>query len=332
MEILEIIKEKGKAIEEEIDKLIPEGIEPEEFSKASRHLFKAGGKRLRPVLTLCAAEAVGGDSRRVVKSASAFEILHTFTLIHDDIMDKDHLRRGAKTVHEHWDEPMAIIAGDALFAKVFEALNENAKEGSLSFDEITNLFGKVSNASFRICQGQALDIEFGRRRKVTELEYLDMVEKKTGSLFEVSTEVGALLGGGSEEEVNALAEYGRLIGIAFQIRDDLLGSIGEEEKAGKPIGSDIREGKWTYLTVHAYENASSEDQRILLENLRKGDGSEEELQKVMDIFERTGAIDSAVEKSQELADKAKSELEILPKSDSKDFLIELADFSVSREL
>ncbi len=332
MDILEILKKKGKIIDEEIDRIIPEDVEPEEFSKANKYLFKAGGKRLRPILTLYSARAVGGDGRKVIKSASALEILHTFTLIHDDIMDKDELRRGVKTVHKAWNEPMAIIAGDALFAKVFESLTENAKEENLSSEETTQLFETVSRASFEICQGQAMDIEFEDREKVSKSEYLKMVEKKTGALFQASTKVGSLLGGGSPEEVEALGGYGKLMGKAFQIRDDLLGVTGEEEKAGKPIGSDIREGKWTFLIVHAYENANKEQRRILLENLGNEDGSEKEMREIVEIFENTDAIEAAVEKSKNFVERAKSKLEILPDSESKDFLAELADFSVDREI
>lgn len=269
MEILNYLQEKAGTVNEEINNLLPENIEPKKLTEASRHLIEAGGKRLRPALALTASEAVGGKARNAVKTAAALEILHTFTLVHDDIMDQDDFRRGVETVHESWDEPTAIIAGDALFAKVFEALGENAKEEGLSADKIIQLFDIVSKTSFRICQGQTLDMGFEKRKKVKESEYLDMVEKKTGTLIEASTKTGALLGGGTEEEIEALGEYGRLTGIAFQIHDDLLGVAGDQEKVGKPIGSDIREGKWTFLAVHAFQEASTENRDTLLNILRK---------------------------------------------------------------
>ncbi|KXB01229.1 hypothetical protein AKJ41_02260 [candidate division MSBL1 archaeon SCGC-AAA259O05] len=332
MDVLSYLQEKSEIVDEEIDRLIPEDMKPEEFAESTRYLIEAGGKRLRPVLTLTAAEAVGGNSRKVVKSAAAMEILHTFTLVHDDIMDQDDFRRGAKTTHKVWNEAMAINAGDALFAKVFRALTENVKSEALSLDETVQLFDTISETSFEICQGQAMDLGFEKRKKVTESEYLKMVGKKTGALIEASTKTGAILGRGEPNEVKALADYGRLLGIAFQIHDDFLGVAGEQEKVGKPVGSDIREGKWTFLTVHAYEKASQEDRKDLQEVLGKSDATDEELDRVIEIFRRTGAIDFARSKSKDLVEQAKSKLDVIPDSESKDFLLELANFSVEREL
>lgn len=332
MDVLNYLRKKAKIVDEEIDKLIPTDMEPEELANSTRHLIEAGGKRVRPVLTLTAAEAVGGDSHKVVKSAAAMEILHTFTLVHDDIMDQDDFRRGIKTTHKVWNETMAINTGDALFAKVFRALTENAKSENLSLDETIQLFDTVSETSFEICQGQALDLMFEKRKKVTESEYLEMVEKKTGALIKASTKTGAILGEGEPKMVKALGEYGRLLGIAFQIHDDLLGIAGTQEKVGKPIGSDIREGKWTFLTVHAYENASQKDRGTLREILGKSKATDEELNMVIEIFKKTKAIDFAKSKSRELIKKAKKKLEVIPDSESKDFLLELADFTIEREL
>ncbi len=332
MDILDYLQKKAKIVNKEIDKLIPKDTKPRGLGEANRHLIDAGGKRLRPVLTITSAEAVGGNPLNAIESAAAVEVLHTFTLIHDDIMDKDDFRRGTKTVHTNWGEAMAIIAGDALFAKVFESLTKNAKKQKLEPEKIIQLFDTVSKASFEICQGQALDIDFEKRKKVREPEYLEMVEKKTGALIEASTKIGAILGGGSEEEIKALAEYGKLLGIAFQIHDDILGICGEQKKVGKPIGSDIQEGKWTFLIVHSYEKASETDKKILLKILKREETKDKEIQKAMQIFEKTGTIDFAKEKARKLVERAKKELEILPDSEAKEFLIELADFSIEREL
>lgn len=332
MDVLDYLQKKAKIVNKEIDKLVKKDTEPKKLSKANRHLIEAGGKRLRPVLTITSAEAVGGISLNTLESAAAIEVLHTFTLIHDDIMDKDGFRRGTKTVHKTWDDAMAIIAGDALFAKVFEGLTKNAKSQNLESEKIIQLFDTVSKASYRICQGQALDIEFEKRKKVRENEYLEMVEKKTGALIEASTKIGAILGGGSDKEIKALAEYGRLLGIAFQIHDDYLGICGEQEKVGKPIGSDIQEGKWTFLMVHSYEKASDEDRKTLLKILEKEKTQDEEIEKTMKILEKTKTLEFAKNKARKLVEKAKKELEILPESESKDFLLELADFSIKREL
>lgn len=331
MDVLEYLRKKGETVNKEIDKLVPEEIDPEILAEASRHLIKAGGKRLRPVLTLTACEAVGGDSREILEAAAAIELLHTFTLIHDDMMDQDELRRGVKTVHEVWGDPIGIIAGDALFAKVFEALGQTAKKEDYTKKDITRIFNIVSKASLKICQGQAMDIEFEKRKKVETSEYLEMVEKKTGALMQTSTKVGAILGRGSKIETENLSEYGRMMGIAFQIQDDLIEVVGKEEKVGKPIGSDIKEGKWTFPAVKAFQIASTEKRDILLEALGKKPGRIERPEKAIDIYKETGAIKIAEEKAKNLIEKSKSKLEIFPKSEAKSFLLGLADFSINRE-
>lgn len=332
MDVLSYLRDKAELIDEEIDRLIPSDMEPSELAEASRHLVEAGGKRLRPALTITAAEAVGGKASRVLKPAAALELLHTFTLVHDDIMDQDERRRGVRAVHVCWGESTAINAGDALFALVFRTLSESAKSEGLSAEEIISMLETVSRTSLRICEGQALDMKFESQKEVSGSDYLHMVEKKTGALIEASTKIGALLGGGDPEEVESLARYGRLLGIAFQIHDDFLGAVGDQEKVGKPIGSDIRKGKWTFLTVYAYEESSPEDRDTLLEILGKKDATEGEVREVIDIYRRTGAIDQAERRAKELAERAKSELNVISESRAKDFLLKLADFSVEREL
>ncbi len=332
MDVVEYLKKKSEIIDATIYELLPEDIKPEDLAQSCRHLIKAGGKRVRPVLTLTACEAVGGQPEDVVESAAGLEILHTFTLVHDDIMDRDDFRRGVKTIHEVWDDPIAIITGDALFAKVFEAIARNVKSVDLPADKMVQLFETISETSFEVCQGQALDMDFEKREKVSKPEYIEMVEKKTGALIQTSTKIGGLLGGGSQEEVESLSEYGRLMGIAFQVQDDLLEIAGETDKAGKPIGSDIREGKWTFLAIHAYENGSTGQKEKLLNILQGSGGSKEDTEKIMNIFEETGSIDFAKKRAQELIEEAKSQLEILPETKPKKFLLELADFSINREI
>lgn len=332
MDVSKYLKKKSEIIDNTIDELLPEDIKPQNLAQSSRHLIKAGGKRVRPVLTLTACGAVGGNPEDVVESAVALELLHTFTLVHDDIMDKDDFRRGVKTVHEVWDEPLAIITGDALFAKVFEAVAKNVRRLDITKEKTNQIFEIMSKTSYKVCQGQALDINFEKRENVSKTEYVEMIEKKTGALIKTSTRVGGLLGGGSQEEIEALSEYGRLVGTAFQVQDDLLEIIGEEDKAGKPIGSDIREGKWTFPAIYAYENASPAKRKELLDALQEKGGSEEETEKIINIFEETGAIDFAKRRSQEVITEAKKQLEVLPDTKPKKFLLELADFTINREI
>ncbi|KUO41539.1 MAG: hypothetical protein AVW06_00955 [Hadesarchaea archaeon DG-33-1] len=331
MDVEKYLEERARMVEEEIDKWFPRDIKPEILAKASRHLLDAGGKRLRPCLVLTSCEAVGGRTEDAIEAAAALELLHNFTLIHDDIMDRDEFRRNVKTVHVIWGEPVAIIAGDALFAKVFETLAANAKRLNLSGKRAIELLNAISKASFEICQGQALDMLFEGQKVITEAEYLGMTGSKTGALIEASTRVGALLGNGRPEQVRALAEYGRLIGVAFQIRDDLLGVVGKRKKFGKPICSDIREGKRTLVIVRALSAASKEDRKKLLRVLGNRKASGTDLRQAIEVLKRSGALDYVVEKAREFVAQAKSKLNILPDSKAKRFLLELADFTIKRE-
>jgi geranylgeranyl diphosphate synthase type I len=332
MDVMKYLRKRSRMIEKKVDELFPKRTKPRTLTLASRHLLGAGGKRLRPVLALVSCEAVGGKARDALKAATALELLHTFTLIHDDIMDRDDFRRNVKTVHRAWGEPMAIIAGDALFAKVFEAVAASAKQRRLSSSRTVELFETISRASFEICQGQALDIIFEGRARVKESEYMEMISRKTGALMEASTKMGALLGGGKPREVRALAKYGRLIGMAFQIQDDMLGVAGEQKKFGKPVGSDIREGKRTLIVVCALKTASRRDRAELLRALGNEDASKAEIRRAISILRKTGAIEYAARKARELVEEAKSKLHVLRDSKAKRFLLELADFTVGREL
>jgi len=331
VDVQKYLEKRARMVEEEIDKWFPRETKPEILAKASRHLLEAGGKRLRPCLVLTSCEAVGGRAKDAIETAAALELLHNFTLIHDDIMDRDEFRKNVKTVHVLWGEPVAIIAGDALFAKVFETLTANAKRLKLSGERAVELLNAISRASFEICQGQALDMLFEGRKDITEAEYLSMIGSKTGALTEASTRVGALLGDGKPEQVKALAEYGRLIGMAFQIRDDLLGVVGERKKFGKPIGSDIREGKRTLVIVRALKAAPKEDRKKLLRVHGNRKASEADLRRAIEVLKRSGAVDYAEGKAHEFVAQAKSKLNKLPDSEAKRFLLELADFTVKRE-
>ena len=331
MDVEKYLTEKARIVEEEISRWVQREIEPEVLVKAMRHLLEAGGKRLRPCLLMTACEAVGGKANDAVEAAAAIELLHNFTLIHDDIMDRDEFRRNVKTVHALWGEPVAIIAGDALFAKVFEALAANAARLGLDGARTAELFDVVSKASFEICRGQALDMLMAKREEVSEEEYFEMVAGKTGALMGASAKLGGLLGGGKREQVNALEEYGRLIGMAFQIQDDVLGIVGEPEKFGKPIGSDVREGKRTLLVIRALERASPDDKAELLRALGNERASKAEVERAIEVMRRAGAVEYAREKARELVERAKSELTALADSGAKRFLLELADFVIERE-
>ncbi|MGC8816964.1 MAG: polyprenyl synthetase family protein [Candidatus Hadarchaeum sp.] len=331
MDVLKYLEECAALVEPEIDRWLPRQIQPEVLTKAMRHLIEAGGKRLRPCLALTACEAVGGKREDAIETAAALELFHNFTLIHDDIMDHDEFRRNVKTVHVLWGEPIAIIAGDALFAKVFEAAAANASRLGMSREKTVELFNTLSRASFELCQGQALDMLFEKRNDVTEEEYMQMISGKTGALTEAATKAGALLGNASAAEIQALSRYGRLIGIAFQMQDDVLGILGKQEKFGKPIGSDIREGKKTLIIVKALDLAPGEERRVLLRAFGRSNATDEEIREAIAVLKRVGAVDYVAERARKMVAEAKMELKILPDSRAKEALLGIADFVVERE-
>ncbi|MEM2878701.1 MAG: polyprenyl synthetase family protein [Candidatus Hadarchaeales archaeon] len=329
MNIHSYVRKRLHMVEREIDRWIPKNMKPDTLARAARHLIEAGGKRLRPCLVLAACEAVGGKPGDALESAAAIEMLHNFTLIHDDIMDRDELRRNVKTVHTIWGEPMAIIAGDALFARVFEAAAENARRLGLDGARTVELLSAFSRASFEVCRGQAMDMLFEGRKDVVEKEYMEMVSKKTGALTEASARVGAILGGGSRNQVDSLSSYGRQIGIAFQIQDDVLGIIGKEEKFGKPIGSDIQEGKMTLLVIRAL--SVSDEKKEILRVLGNKNASREEILRTMRLIRDSGAVDYAFDTAKKIVASAKKELDTLPDTEAREFLLHLADFVIRRD-
>ncbi len=280
--------------------------EPQYLYEAAMHLIRAGGKRLRPLATVLAGRMYGLPEELGVKAGAAVEILHNFTLIHDDIIDRDNLRRGVPTVHVLWGTDVAIIAGDLLFAKAFEALGKLAER--VPPDRVVEALNKLSWASTTIAEGQALEFDMVKRDNVTLDEYVTMVYKKTGALFEASLLIGAILAGAPQEELEKLSRYARGIGIAFQIQDDILGLTSTEEKLGKPVYSDIREGKKTILVIYALKHLSPEERSKLLGTLGKKDATREELEEAANLIKKTGAVEYAREEARKYFEDALSAL------------------------
>ncbi len=313
-----------KTIEEELSVITPNNLQ-----EASIYLTKAGGKMLRPSLSLITAEAVGGQKESALKAGSAIELIHTFSLIHDDIMDQDDMRRGMPSVHKVWGDDVAILAGDTLFSKAFETII-NSNQELASPAQINHALSTVADACVKICEGQALDMGFEDRFDVTENEYMEMIFKKTGALIAAATKVGAIMGGASDEVIDAMYEYGRLIGLAFQIQDDYLDIASDEETLGKPIGSDIGKGKMTIIAINGLASAG-EDSEKLLEILKDTDNSQEDIDLAIEILTKCGAIDYARNLALDSVSQAKEVLEILPDSSSKQVLADIADFVLERK-
>jgi len=320
------IKKRADFFNGQLEKFLKEG-HPKKLYEAVRHLPLAGGKRLRPCMAMISCEAVKGDVIKVVPLAISLELIHSFTLVHDDIMDKSKLRRNLPTVHIRYGEPTAIIAGDLLFTKAFESMHNTSGDCSI-FKNVE--FGLVDCVR-EICEGQQMDMEFEGRQIVSEDEYLEMIRKKTAVFFQFSAEAGAILGGGTKDEIIALNEYGLCLGLGFQIWDDYLDISSNEQTLGKDIGNDIRNGKKTLIAVHCLNNATGEDKKFLQKIFGNEKATEQEIRQVFDIFKKVGSIEYAKNAALSYCTEAKKAVNVLKESEAKQLLFELADYSVSRE-
>ena len=322
-ESLRIFKELAERVNRELDKRI-ELKKPERFYKAVRWLPMAGGKRLRAVLPLVIGKMLGTSEEEMMPFAISLEMIHNFSLVHDDIIDEDEFRRNVKTVHVAFDLPTAIIAGDTLFAMAFREISKIPKEGEI----VKKVLYEVSKMVIDLAEGEYEDVEFERRNDVTPEEYIEMVRKKTARIFECACYCSALISGASEEICNRLGSYGLNIGIAFQIQDDILGLIGDPKITGKPVGSDLRKGKKTLLLIYAMQD---EDKRKELEKIAgRKDLSEEEVKKGIELITSSGAVEYCKKLAREYVDKALSELKGLPEGPYLNFLKDLANFVVER--
>lgn len=326
MDLKQELKKRADFFNREFEKFLSHG-EPETLYDAVRHLPLAGGKRLRPCLAMISCEAVSGDIRNVMPLTIAVELIHSFTLVHDDIMDKSKLRRNIPTVHIKFGEPTAIIAGDLLFTKAFEAMHSIS--GDLSVFKNVE-FGLVDCVR-EISEGQQLDMEFEKRQNVTEDEYLEMILKKTAVIFMYAAEAGAILGGGTKEQANALNEYGKSLGLGFQIWDDCLDMSSDEKTLGKDIGNDIRNGKKTLVAVHCLNNASGDDKKLLAKIFGNQNASNQEVKQVYDLFRKRGSVEYTKNTAVQYCEKAKKALGAIPDSEAKKILLELAEYSIKRE-
>jgi len=326
MDLEQELKKRADFFNKHLKKFL-EGGHPENLYNAARHLPLAGGKRLRPCFAMISCESVKGDITNVIPLAIALELIHNFTLVHDDIMDNSKLRRNMPTVHIKYGESAAINAGDLLFIKAFESMHNITGDCSI-FKNVE--FGFI-NFIKEICEGQQIDMNFEKRQIINEEEYLEMIHKKTAVFFQFAAEAGAILGGGSREEVNALNEYGLNSGLGFQIWDDYLDISSHENILGKDIGNDIRNGKKTLIAVHCLNNATGKDKKLLNRIFGNINATEKEVRQVYSIFKKLKSIDYAKNSALNYVNKAKKALDILPDSNSKQLLLELADYSIKRE-
>ncbi len=299
-----------------------------DLADACLYVLAGGGKRLRAVLVLLSCEAVGGRVRDAMPAGAAIEIMHNFTLVHDDIMDHAPSRRGRPTVHVRWGVNNALLVGDVLLGIAYRQLLETRT------DNLPRLVSLFTTGLIEVCEGQALDLAFGQRATVTVPQYFRMIEKKTGRLISMATEIGALIGGSSPRHTLALRKFGLSLGRAFQLQDDLLDITADEADFGKVIGGDLMEGKKTYLLLAAARRARGRDRRLVRSVLRNGGrsiGGRGSIVPAMSaIYHRYGVIRATQRLIRLNSDRAAAALTALPASRARTTLEWLARTLVYR--
>ncbi len=276
------IEEAQNVIADELKKLqIPK--EPWNLYEPVRYILRNGGKRIRPALVLLACDLFGQDYRKALYPAIGIEVFHNFTLLHDDLMDNSIVRRNSPTVHIKWDANTAILSGDAMSILANSLIS---KVDPVALVPVNRLFNKTA---LEVCEGQMLDMEYSTRQDVTISQYINMIRLKTSVLIAASLGLGALIAGSGEEESEVIYNFGLNLGIAFQLKDDLLDSFGEQEVFGKKIGNDILTNKRTFLLIKAFEKAGEED-RAELKKYFPGEeiNPEKKIQGVLQIFDKLG--------------------------------------------
>ncbi|MCF8412318.1 MAG: polyprenyl synthetase family protein [Melioribacteraceae bacterium] len=319
----EYLKEREK-IESKLGRIFNKK-NPDSLYQPSEYGLGSGGKRLRPFLVLISAKAVGGKYSQVYNAALAVEIFHNFTLVHDDIMDNADKRRNLLTMHLKYDINTAILAGDNMLGYAYKMLlkdcNENAKE----------VINRFTEAMIEVCEGQSYDTDFELKKNVSIPEYKVMIAKKTAALAEVCCSIGGLLGGGNRKQIDALTKYGRNLGMAFQIQDDLLDIMGDEDKFGKSVGGDLVAGKKTFLFLLALERAVGEDKLMLQKVIENKGIRKNQVKKYKLLYEKLGIIEKAEKEIENYTNKALKAIEIIEVQDSRNMFEWLANMLIKRK-
>lgn len=323
---LEILGEYKGDVEAEIERHIPRTGEPQEFYAPVWDLLDRGGKRFRPAMTFLASECVGGRREDALDAAAAVELLHNMTLVHDDIEDKSELRRGKPCIHIIYNEPTAINVGDSMLIKVFEIANSS----NIPQDRCHRLVSQVAKRAYDITWGQQFEFSMWKRKQFTEDEVIRLLKNKTGALTALSTETGAIAGGGTDEQIKLFGDFGETVGVGFQIVDDALNVSGDVKEYGKEIGGDIREGKKTVLTAHLLRTANTQDRKTFTRLLGKKTITKQEIRKAIKLYEKYGSIEYAKTAAQSYLRSALNTLNKLPASTARDNLVSISEFLISR--
>jgi geranylgeranyl diphosphate synthase, type I len=320
----------------EMDKYILSRLKgtPTELYSASAHYINSGGKRLRPFMVVKACEMFEGTKFRALPAAASVELIHNFSLVHDDIMDNDDVRHGVPTVHRSYGVPLAILAGDILFSKAYQMIVENCSKLGISDARICDMVSKLSNACVDVCEGQALDLGMALGdRFVNEQEYISMITKKTAALFGLSCALGVLSAPAStEKDLYALSQFGRNVGVAFQLIDDLIGVIGDARLTGKSVGNDLREGKKTLPILLALRMSSVDIREKILRVFASRNASRLEIEDAVTAISSLGIEGDVRENARQHIQSAMESISSYDDSIAKRKLAASAFFIVERKV
>jgi len=317
-ELAASLKEELSLVEVEIQRNLQSHVPS--VTQIAGHIVMSGGKRLRPILCLLAAQACGYEGSRVLSLATAIEYIHTATLLHDDVIDNAQLRRGRPSCNSIWDNKMSVLVGDFLYCQASSLI---AKDGDLK------VLRSITDATTTTTEGEVLEITKSRDLRLGVTEYFKIVEFKTGMLMACSTQVGAIIAKAQPPIEQALADYGMHLGIAFQLADDVLDYVSVEAEFGKEKGVDLKEGKVTLPLLYALERCSEEEREIIRDATISA--RRDIFLKVLEILKKYGALDYALGLAGERKEAAKASLKLLPESSAKKALLRLADYVIERK-
>lgn len=301
---------------------------PKSLYDAAGHLIINGGKRLRPFMVIKSCQILGGKASIAMPAASAVEMVHNFTLVHDDIMDNDEMRHGVPTVHKKFGMSVAILAGDVLFSKAYQVISDS----KLSPDATKKIVSRLAKACVEVCEGQLYDIKMAEEKRIpSQPDYIKMIEKKTAALFDVSCSMGAICATKDSKDISNLSSFGKNLGIAFQITDDLIGVMGDSKITKKPVGNDLREGKKSLPILMAIKLAKGKNKKIILKSFGNPKASKTELENAVEVIRSLGIEENVRNQALKYAEKAEKSLEKYS-GKAKQELIDLLDFVVKRSL
>ncbi|GBC74589.1 MULTISPECIES: polyprenyl synthetase family protein [Candidatus Nitrosocaldus] len=328
------IEQDIRDVARRVDEIITSTLkgEPYILYDAALHYITSGGKRLRPYMLVKCSELCNGSADKALYIASAMEMVHNFTLVHDDIMDGDEVRHGVPTVHRAYGLPYGILAGDLLLIYAFKTVAYYGRMAGLDDSTIVRLVDVLAKYCIVLSEGQAMDMEIASSTTIPDEEqYIAMVTKKTASLFEASCMMGAITAGADEDAVEKVAGYGRSIGIAFQLVDDLIGVVGDPKVTKKPVGNDIREGKKTLPILLALNKCDEDSRRRILSLLgSKQNIDENELLYAINLMKGMGIDREVREMAGKYADDATARLKGFKESSAKHALEHIARLIVER--